>query len=165
MHALDVSLRTLATQLGNNLQQYFGADTEVLTWPDRPTELRGNIITLAIGSSLEPSALNEYPITLDEASVTVRDSERNNIVYRTGKHGLACIMLRPLPNERLELVVWGDNHSSVSVAARLVPMLTGTMQPDFVIMTNEMLWKGAEGALAMGFFDSQWRVSRSSFLS
>jgi hypothetical protein len=43
-------------------------------------------------------------------------------------------------------------------------MLTGVGQPDFVVFGEGAKWKGIEGVLAMGFFDSAWEVSPSSVI-
>jgi hypothetical protein len=84
----------------------------------------------------------------------------------TAGHGLAAVFLRPVPPRRLELVVWGADEASLAVAARLVPMLTGVGQPDFVVLDRRMLAKGVDAVLAMGFLDTAWEVSAgSSFFS
>jgi hypothetical protein len=41
-------------------------------------------------------------------------------------------------------------------------MLTGVGQPDFVVFGGSAKWRGIEGVLAMGFFDSEWKVTASS---
>ena len=79
--------------------------------------------------------------------------------------GMGAIFLRPLLDERLELVVWGFDKQGLRQAARLMPMLTGVGQPDFVIVSKRCAWKGAAGVLAMGLFDNFWKVSRGSFFS
>jgi hypothetical protein len=79
-------------------------------------------------------------------------------------HGnLGAIFLRPLPDERLELVVWGQTLEQLWWASRLVPTLTGVGQPDYIIFDHELRWKGADAA-AIGFFDERWNVSGSSVL-
>lgn len=77
---------------------------------------------------------------------------------------MAAVFLRPLPQDRLELVVWGASLDGVRQAARLVPMLTGTGQADFIIIGDDARWRGADAAY-MGFFDAWWKVSRSSVLT
>ncbi len=79
--------------------------------------------------------------------------------------GMGAIFLRPLLDERLELVVWGFDKQGVRQASRLLPMLTGVGQPDFVIVSKRCAWKGAAGVLAMGSLDSFWEVSEASFFS
>jgi hypothetical protein len=64
-----------------------------------------------------------------------------------------------LPEERLELVVWAADRASLQAAVRLMPMMTGVGVPDFVVADTTMLWKGVEGALAMGFLDENWQAS------
>lgn len=79
--------------------------------------------------------------------------------------GLGAAFLRPLPDERLELVIWGYDDTGLRQAARLVPMLTGVGQPDFIVVSRRCGWKGASGVLAMGLFDYAWKVSKASFLA
>jgi hypothetical protein len=79
--------------------------------------------------------------------------------------GLGAIYLQPLPHERLRLVIWGYDKYGLEYASRLVPMLTGVGQPDFIIVSKECWWKGTGGVLAMGFFDYMWNVSRASYLT
>lgn len=78
---------------------------------------------------------------------------------------MGAIFLRPLLNERLELVVWGFDQQGLRQAARLVPMLTGVGQPEFVVVSQRCAWEGAAGVLAMGSFDNFWNVSEASFVS
>ncbi|OAG01799.1 uncharacterized protein CC84DRAFT_1179825 [Paraphaeosphaeria sporulosa] len=68
-------------------------------------------------------------------------------------------------DERLELVLWGSDEDALAQAARLVPMVTGVGQPDFVALGKRARWKGAEVALALGFFDHNWTVKASSVVS
>lgn len=64
---------------------------------------------------------------------------------------------------QVELVVWGTDVAAVAIAARLAPTLTGVGQPDFVVLGADSAWKGIDGAVALGFFDSEWEVSETSF--
>ena len=71
---------------------------------------------------------------------------------------LGAIFLRPLQDEDgLELVVWGSDSGMVQQAARLIPMMTGSGQPDWVVLRRRGAWMGA-GGVEMGFFDWRWRV-------
>ena len=79
--------------------------------------------------------------------------------------GLGAVFLRPLGNERLELVVWGADGSGLRQAARLVPTLTGVGQADFIILSKRAAWQGHAGAIAMGFFDFEWQISEGSYIS
>lgn len=79
--------------------------------------------------------------------------------------GMGAIFLRPLLDKRLELVIWGFDKHGLRQAARLMPMLTGVGQPEFVVVRKRCAWKGAAGVLAMGSFDNLWKVSEASFVS
>lgn len=78
--------------------------------------------------------------------------------------GMGAIFLRPLLDERLELVIWGFDKQGLRQAARLMPILTGVGQPDFVIVSKRCAWEGAAGVLAMGSFDNFWKLSEASFV-
>jgi hypothetical protein len=106
-----------------------------------------------------------HAIIIHQDRIVVENAQGSKRTYRLRKDGLAAIYLRPLPNERLELIVWGVDAASLKVAARLVPMMTGVGVPDFVIADSKMLWKGIEGTLAMGFLDENWNVSSNAILS
>jgi len=95
--------------------------------------------------------------------IKIRDEVGLEHFYAVEHDGLAAVFLRPLEHDRLELVIWGSTHDSLAVAARLVPMLTGVGQPEFLIVTKESKLKGLEGVVAMGSFDSQWNMSKASF--
>jgi hypothetical protein len=43
-------------------------------------------------------------------------------------------------------------------------MMTGVGQPDFVVFGESAKWRGIEGVLAMGFFDSNWAITASSIV-
>ena len=78
--------------------------------------------------------------------------------------GMAAIFLRPLPNESVELVIWGIDKLGLQTGARLVPMLTGVGQPDFLVIGDASRWKGIAGVIAGGFFDYQWNISSGSYV-
>lgn len=150
----------LALQVSRNLYQYFHADT-VISSDSADTNATGNVIRLAVGDGLANADPN-FPIWASASGASLRDSRRREQVYDDAR---GAAWLQPLDNERSELVLWGVDDEGLRQAARLVPMLTGVGQPDFVILGEEMNWKGLEGALALGFFDSQWEVTPSSFVS
>ena len=153
----------VALQISQNLYQYFGADTEIAEEGSDTTFQAGNLITVSIGINELPNSTGYYPIEIEpDGGVVVR---RNGSTRRYApQDGLGTIFLRPLANERLELVIWGLDDTGLRQAARLFPMLTGVGQPEFVVVRECMGWKGAAGALAMGMFDSHWQVSEASFL-
>ncbi|KAL2353320.1 hypothetical protein BJ546DRAFT_118621 [Cryomyces antarcticus] len=155
----------IALQVSRNLHQYFAADAVIQYAGTSTLHAGGNVITIAVGSQLPTSWAPDYPIQLlSSTKLSIRDSDARLRTY-SADDGLAAIFLRPLQDERLELVIWGMDDSSLAVAARLMPVLTGVGQPGFVVLGKSCQWKGVEGALAMGFFDHSWRASKSSFFS
>lgn len=186
--ALDAILRTpgtftirecspgvehVALQTSRNFLQYFAADSQIIEdcssndSDDQP----GNVITLAIGHDLPPALIDTYPIRIDQGRLVISTSRlpstplcpRQEYVYR--EPGLGAVFLRPYRNERLELVVWGIDLDGLQQAARLVPTITGSGQPEYVVMTNRCRWEGVAGIYAAGHFDWFWQVSPGSFHS
>jgi hypothetical protein len=99
----------------------------------------------------------------EDTKLSVRN--HNGFVHEIRPHHghLGIIYLRPLPDERLELVVWGQTPEQLWWSSRLVPTLAGVGQPDFIIFDHEFRWKGADAAV-IGFFDAWWNVSGGSVL-
>ena len=125
----------------------------------------GNVIHLALGADLTPCALPSYPITVRKGQgLHIRRSGGGTRSYDF-QPGLGAALLRPLQDERTELVIWGFDDEGLGRAARMLPMLTGVGQPDFMVMGRECGWKGASGALAMGLLDSAWEISESSYVT
>jgi hypothetical protein len=162
-HPGSANSSRLALQVSRNLHQYFQANTYILSSALDPPSLNltGNIITLATGSSLEASQ-TDFPIHVGKSGITIRGYRGQ--AHRYGQEARAAAFLRPLAGERLELVVWGADDEGLRQASRIVPMLTGVGQPDFVVFGESAKWKGIEGVLAMGFFDSDWEVTPSSII-
>lgn len=159
-----------ALQISRNLCQYFVADTEITNDMSEAVNNRtGNVISVALLVGVPQCSPTlgrvDHAITLVKGSVEVRDAQGFKHTYRPRNNGLAAIYLRPLLDERLELVVWGVDEASLRIAARLVPMMTGVGAPDFVITDSRMLWKGIEGTLAMGFLDEHWRASSNAIFT
>ncbi|KAF2182801.1 hypothetical protein K469DRAFT_220618 [Zopfia rhizophila CBS 207.26] len=153
----------VALQVSRNLHQYFSADSKIVgsaSWDNNGT---GNVITIATGESLPPSTHPNFPIQVGATSISVRDSEERQRTFE-GDARLGAAFLRPLQDERLELVIWGSDGESLAQAARLVPMLTGVGQPDFVILGESARWRGVEGAMALGFLNHAWNVTASSLV-
>jgi hypothetical protein len=132
-------------------------------------ETKGNVITVAVGTDLPQSAVNiDFPVIInttlgDGTKLSVRN--QNGVVHEIIPHhgNLGATFLRPLQDERLELVVWGQTLDQLWWSSRLVPTLTGVGQPEFKIFDHELRWKGADAA-AIGFFDAWWNVSGGSVL-
>ncbi|KAI7545227.1 alpha/beta-hydrolase [Hortaea werneckii] len=156
--------KKIALQVSRNLCQYFAADTVLTDNYNQNLDARtSNLITVAIGGDLTgmPDRA-DFPIKVFDDHLQILD---HHIHSYDAHRGLAAAFVRPLPNGRLELVLWGVDEESLAIAARLAPLMTGTGQPDFVVADRSMLWKGLEGTLALGFFDDEWNVSRNSYFS
>jgi predicted esterase len=164
------AVERIALQISRNLCQYFSADTEITANMSEAVNNRtGNVISVYLGTHVPPQPYSmgagTHGISVDRGRVEVTDAKGYKHVYRSRGKGLAAIYLRHLPDERLELVVWGVDEASLRVAVRLVPMITGVGVPDFVIADSTMLWKGVDGALAMGFLDENWQASSNAIFT
>ncbi|KAH7555001.1 hypothetical protein BM1_07662 [Bipolaris maydis] len=162
-HPASSAASHIALQVSRNLHQYFKADTQILpsTSSSIPSGSSGNVITLGIADSLPPFQ-SSFPVRVGETGVTVRDYHGQEHQYREEARGAA--FLRPLEGERLELVLWGSDEAGLQQAARVLPLMTGVGQPDFVVLGESARWKGIEGVLAMGFFDSNWEITPASVI-
>lgn len=157
--------RALALQISRNLFQYFFADSEIVTSLSGSSKAEGNQISVATGNQLPKARISSFPISISKSNkVSIKDSKGRTREY-ADKDGLAAIFLRPRKGEGLELVVWGSDAAAAARAARLVPTMTGVGQPDFVILSKSSAWKGVQGAVAMGFFDHEWKVAETSLLT
>ena len=118
------SVFEVALQVSRNLYQYFQADSELVASSEGLKLHTGNVITIASGRRLAQSLLPAFPISVaDDKGVLVRDHGGGRHLYAF-QEGLGVVCLRPLPEERLELVVWGFDEAGLRRAGRLVPMLT-----------------------------------------
>lgn len=162
---LSIEASEVALQVSRNLFQYFSADTEIVGKADDGKSARGNVISVAMGGDFPPSVRPRFPIDLAEnKGLDIRKSSDRRTIFKF-QEGLGAIFLRPLPNERLELVLWGVDSLGLRLAARLLPLLTGVGQPEFVVISKRCAWEGAGGVLAMGSFDRHWNITEGSFLS
>jgi len=162
-HPGSATTSHLALQIARNLHQYFQADAVIESATPYPMagNNTGNVIALAVGP--DPGGLDGHAIRVGESGVTIRDQTGRDKSY--GEEARGAAFLRPLDSNRLELLLWGADDDGLRQAARLVPMLSGVGQPDFAIFGESARWRGVEGVLAMGFFDSMWRVTASSFVA
>lgn len=156
-----------ALQVSRNLAQYYGADAEITSsGVEEPgTSAAGNVITLVVGEAVKLARLSNFPIQISADGIQIRRPNDIRVKRIPFRPGLGAVFLRPLPDENLELVLWGSDKIGLGQAVRMVPTLTGAGQPDFIILGNEARWKGHGGALAMGFFDHAWQVSQASYTS
>ena len=154
-----------AVQTSRNFLQYFGADTNIvpISQYEDALERDGNVMTICLGASIPGARLPRHPIRLAKAQIIITTRDRRTIAIPL-EEGMGAVWLRPLPDERLELVVWGFDEVGLRQAARLIPTLTGAGVPDFVILSNDARWKGHGGAIATGFFDQNWEISAASYL-
>ena len=152
-------------QVSRNLTQYFGADSQIED-PEEESDTSevGNVIALFIGKTITPSRLSNFPIQMGPDGIQFRRPHTTMVKRIPFQPGLGAAFLRPLPNENLELVLWGCDEVGLQQAVRMVPTLTGTGQPDFIILGNNARWKGQAGALALGFFDHAWQISQASYI-
>ena len=165
--ALTAQALPLALQTSRNLFQYFGADSEILEAPLYRSTLakRGNVISFGIHADhTHPSLLSSFPLRITTDGIRLRQEYPRRDTLIRGSSGLGAIFLRPLPDERLELVVWGWDLEGLQRAARLIPTITGVGQPDFVVLDAKSSWQGHAGALALGFLDHAWNISAASYV-
>ena len=154
----------VALQITRNLFQYFGADSEILDGNAAVGSQSGNVISVTVGSDSSMLGRHSDPIGLDNGGRLYIRSHGGIQTFFDLEVGMGAIFLRPLLDGRLELVIWGFDKSGLRQAARLMPMLTGVGQPEFVVVSRRCAWEGAAGVLAMGSFDNFWKVSKASFV-
>lgn len=147
--------------------QYFGADVEIdVTHHKLMPSKRPNTIVLLLGTmtNMIRRAEDPGPISIDQKTgLVVRDFHGRSAVYEFHE-GLGVIFLRYKEAGRLDLVVWGVDLSGLQYAARLIPVLTGIGQPDFVVVSKSCAWKGAAGVHALGYFDHFWNITDDSVI-
>lgn len=123
------------------------------------------MISVTLGSDSPALGSHSNPIGFDNGGrLYIRRQGGAETVFPF-EVGMGAIFLRPLLDERLEVVIWGFDKQGLRQAARLMPMLTGVGQPDFIVVSKRCAWEGAAGVLALGSFDNFWRVSEASFIS
>lgn len=154
-----------ALQVSRNLFQYFSADSEIIHSNADVDQGEGNVVSLALGFDFLGHSSEVHSITVTkDLGLVLRKSNGQTRAYEL-QGGLGAIYLRPLVGGRLELVIWGYDNWGLKLASRLVPMLTGVGQPEYIVVSNACAWKGAAGVLAMGSFDNSWNLSEASFIS
>jgi predicted esterase len=155
----------LAVQTSRNFIQYYGADASLAHDSAYEEALKrdGNIVRFCMGDSVAHSRLSSFPINVSGGQLTLVANPQIPVSIGL-RPGMGGVWLRPLPDARLELIVWGCDVEGLRQAARLIPTVSGTGVPDFVILSREARWKGHGGALAMGFLDRDWQISRASYL-
>lgn len=160
---------SVALELSRNLFQYFYADSELSEGHELPSQSSGNRISISIGDSspeslysgdfamiLRNKLAKSYPLLDRRLSGSPVGSDR-------GGSEVGAVFLRPLAGV-LEMVIWGSTPRMLAQIARLAPLLTGTGQPDFIIMDRSASWRGVDGA-SLGFLDASWNITDSSSLT
>jgi len=157
----------VALQISRNLHTYFYADSEIIgALPALLPPQSGNRITVVVGMTVpECRSLTPFAIQFAPRRLLIRNHEGywHHITAEEGS--LGAIWVQPLSDERLELMVWGEDEEGLAQAARLVPTMTGVGVPDFVILDGKAKHRGTDGVLAMGFFDAWWNITSSSYIS
>ncbi|KAL4903543.1 hypothetical protein BDW74DRAFT_41489 [Aspergillus multicolor] len=178
----SANVEKTALQISRNLLQYFAADSHIVRRCD-PSDsgYPGNVITISLGNELPGSVLSTYPLHITDGRITfhrclpepgtIRKSMDLTSTTNCGQYiinhepAMGALFLRPLPNERLELVVWGTDRDGLEQAARLVPTLTGAGQPEFLVLGETFRWKGHAGLHAAGHFNKLWQISAGSYFA
>lgn len=156
--------RHTAVQISRNFCQYLGADTEILKSGIGHPRQYSNIVRVVLSKDPPASHLTGFALQVDSSNGISIRTTAGQMTYPSSA-GLGAIFLRPLPAGAVELVVWGYDADGLDVASRLVPMLPGVGQPDFVVADGRMLQEGAGGVLAMGSFDHLWNVTENSYFT
>ncbi|MCJ1477293.1 hypothetical protein MMC13_005964 [Lambiella insularis] len=165
IHSEDEKTFAVANQIARNLYQYLAADCPIVTSHNILDYPKGNVISIFRGLNVVPRTLPSFPVIVNmDRGIFIRDAHGRQHNYAQVQN-LGIIYLQPLPDARLQLVVWGSDDRALRYAARLVPMLTGVGQADFIVVNADSSWQGAAGVLAMGFFDHSWNVTSGSYLT
>lgn len=151
---------TVALDVSRNLYQYFAADTDIT---NELEETEGNVVLIGCPSSGISCGAEGFPISISETFIEISDVLGKNKRYKV-EAGMGAIFICPLLRERLMLVLWGADEVGLRAASRLLPLRTGVGQPDFVLVGRESSWSGSGGVKALGMFDSNWRVSKASYV-
>ncbi|KAL9050492.1 MAG: hypothetical protein Q9162_006599 [Coniocarpon cinnabarinum] len=149
---------SVCLQVSRNLLQYYRADARMV--PEE-TAAAGNVIRLGMGDDVPIAPQDGFAVAVGRGDVKIRPGEAKHKVYSGA--GIGAVFLRPGQGDGLELVIWGSDEKGLRAAARLMPTLTGAGQPDFIVLSSEVRWRGLGGTLALGFFNEDWEVSEVSY--
>ncbi|OCF74661.1 hypothetical protein I204_05041 [Kwoniella mangroviensis CBS 8886] len=77
--------------------------------------------------------------------------------------GAGIIALHPHPTsfKALSMLIAGNDDLGLELAARLFPIRTGVMLPDWTVVGPQARWKSAGGFIGAGFWDGEWGWSDS----
>ena len=122
--------------------------------PDRSVILYGNADTNAAWKPL----LGDSPVQVERGAIIAGDHELHG-------HDLACLFIRPRPGSDVACVgvVSGSGPAGMRLTDRLPYFVSGVGYPDCIILSPEVLSKGAEGVRAAGYFGLDWSLESGSF--
>lgn len=163
---MDGALDT-AVEVSRNLCQYLGADSHIFEYGVRKPLSAGNLITILCGMEKIPDFPRGYPIRFftpktHRTGLQIDRYDVDPAAYPL-HHDLGLICICPLGSDRFELIIWGVDGDSLRRAARLIPLLPGVGQADFIVVGRQMAVHGASGVQAMGCFDYCWNTAPASF--
>ena len=161
--ALSPKASGIALQTSQNLYQYYGADSEVLASEGTSADKRGNVITIGLGRPFPVHRNAKSPVRITDHGVRVNLYSGSTRLFELVE-GIGAIYLSPLSESRPELVIWGIDEAGLRQAARLLPLLTGVGQPEFIILSQRCGWQGAAGVLAMGSYTNDWKASKGAYI-
>ena len=154
---------TTAAQIARSLYQYFFADCEIVSTARGMDDHQGNAISISVGKQSRSPMQGTRGIRIGDNHILIERHNGGEKVFDF-EEGMGAIFLNPLPNGRLQIIVWGLDELGLRLAARLFPMLTGVGQPEFIVVRKRCGWEGATGVLAMGSFTNFWKASEGSFI-
>ena len=162
----------VASEVARNLLQYYGADSELAAITSNTSlisaaaaelHLNGNHISIFHGLDRVLTRKMDAPFFFQDECLCIKTSTAAASRFAF-KDGLGLICLCPLPNQRLELVIWGFDHSGLHRAARLIPLLPGVGQPDFIVVGDQMAVKLLMCGLAMCTIEYNWSAASASYI-
>lgn len=147
---------------------YIFADTEFLA----SALLVSNYNVILLGGAESNSVASKYPNKLTQWSNDAKSFQLNGYTLNMEKDNIGMLMLQPFLMDdddqlnRLALVVTGSNVAGFKVAVKAFPGVSGVLVPDYMIVSDEMLWKGdgmiiillilQGGIVAAGYYGNTW---------
>lgn len=69
--------------------------------------------------------------------------------------------MHPHPGDGLSCLVAGNDEVGMEMAARLLPLRTGVMVPDWAVVSKRCQWQGYGGFDGAGFWNAEWGWSEA----
>ena len=110
-----------ALQISGNLLQCYGAAANLssISAYDQCLRAEGNVIVVVVGYGFRLPQLGSFPIRGKAGVIQIRSGQ--SLEYCSVEDATGAALLRSLPNQRLELVIWGPDEDRLRQAARMVP--------------------------------------------